>query len=842
MNRTVTMIRSYRHFRYGMLVLFVILMMLFCSIAAAARTVETPFGQAEMYAQINAKKTDEIQIFFQPDEALLKEKQGETLYLFTLHPHETADVLKTKSPTATKVIEKVTKFTVSSDSAGERLRAKYILALGEGAGYRVLGEAYVTNPEILAENTVVRAKASTVKGLVVSGALAAEAQSLGIGHAVIPIVADRYITSAAGDPKYSNATEGLATHFDPTMVAQLDALVASLQKNGTHIIFRFLLDGSDRGTTEPASALYAIGAADGASAYGFTLESKAAYQTVNNLFTFFAHRYASSADAPIDFIVGYQVNEWVNWYNLGYAADQLDKTVEEYAAVVRLADFALRSHSANSRVYVSISNLWATARPFLSAFTAEMGQETAWGVAAAPYASYALDDSIWDDPEATDSLYSTYLTMRNLHILGEFLASEPYLYQKALRSVIIDDFAVHGASGNDASQERQAASFAYAYYTAAQAEFVDAFIWHRVMDGADEQCALGLRQTDGRAKPIYDLFAVIDTQRGTKAAEPYAKVIGERKWSSIIKNLSKKDTETQKYYAAVGEESDMDAARAESLLILDFSDRNLHGFVPSDYMASAEVLSVTGGTMINTSILSAVSHPMAAGQIASVSAPVSDLELLQTAETLYITLKAEADAEVPTSADGLPVSAPVLPKTVRIVLSLTKNGEDVIRWCGETTIGVGAWTTVGFDIKDYARAASGMDTLRISLVGGDGDPDITYTLSVNDIRYETGAGLIVLRVFLWILGGLALIVVIFAVLVIRAQIIRRRKRRQRAAQRAAYIARQRQLQMEARRAEQAKAAPQPTAQQNAARQAEAAANTRRRDVQRRPDMYRNNRR
>ena len=259
MNRTVPVIRPYRWIRYGVLVLFVFLMMLFWSIAAAARTVETPCGQADMYAQINEKKTDEIRIIFQPDEALLKEKQGETLYLFTLHPNESADVLSSKSPTATKVIEKITKFTVTSDSAGERLRAKYILALGEGASYRVLGEAYVVNPALIAENTAARTEASTIKGLVVSGALAADAQSLGIGHAVIPIVADRYITSAAGDPQYTNATEGLATHFDPTMITQLDALVASLQKNGTRIIFRFLLDGSDRGTTEPAAAMYAGG-------------------------------------------------------------------------------------------------------------------------------------------------------------------------------------------------------------------------------------------------------------------------------------------------------------------------------------------------------------------------------------------------------------------------------------------------------------------------------------------------------------------------------------------------------------------------------------------------------
>ena len=173
------------------------------------------------------------------------------------------------------------------------------------------------------------------------------------------------------------------------------------------------------------------------------------------------------------FIIGYQVNEWVNWYNLGYSADHMDRQIKQYAGVFRLADLALRSHSADSRVYVPLSNLWATGRPFLTAFAAEMGSDTAWSVAVAPYASSALDDSIWDDPGAKNDPYSTYLTMNNIGILKEFLEETPYLYQNKRRAVIVDDFAVHGTSGDTASQERQAASFVYAYYQAVNAEFLD---------------------------------------------------------------------------------------------------------------------------------------------------------------------------------------------------------------------------------------------------------------------------------------------------------------------------------------------------------------------------------
>lgn len=818
----------------------VILVMLFCIIGISARTEVTQHGEVTMYAEINEKNTEEIRISFLPDEAFLKAKKGETLYLFTLQPQESTENLRTKSPTATKVVEKSTVFTVTADAAGERYRAKYVLALGMGADYSVVGEAYVINSDVLADNTAPRTEAGTIKGLVVSGALASDAQVLGIGHAVIPVAVDQYVTAKAGDPAFSEATAGQPTHFDPTKIRQLDALVASLQDSGVRILFRFMLDGSDRGTTEPAAALYASTAADGASGYGFTMETKLAYQTINNVFTYFSERYAAVSDTPIDFLVGYQVNEWVNWYNLGYSSEQLTAQVTEYAQVFRLAEQALRAQSANSRVYVPLSNLWATARPFLSAFAAEMGTGAAWSVAAAPYASDPLDDSIWDDRGASQDEYTTYLTMTNLGILKTYLSQEQFLYGKQTRAVIIDDFAIHGTSGDTASQERQAASFVYAYYAAAEAEFIEAMIWHRIIDGAGEQCSLGLRQLDESEKPVYTLFRLIDSQLGSDAAETYSRIAGERKWSSLIRGFSKKQAETVRRYETEGTDADISAVRADTLTLLDFADRDLHGFQPTEYAASAEISSVSGaGTEINASIMTVQTHPMTSSARAGLTTDLGKAVIPEAATTLYITLKVTPQAVAPApNADGSAAPLPQTPETIDVQLLLNGTGDTDIRYLGTASVDADSWTTLAFDIKGYARAADSTDLLRL-LVGGsfptvtDSSAQYTYTISVNDLRYETGAGLLVLRVFIGIMIVLATLVVIFALLVLRAQIIRRRRRRQRAAQRAAYLARQRQQQMMAQRAMQQNV-QQPPAQmpQNGDVQ-----NVRRRTAQRRPDMY-----
>ncbi|MBO5648892.1 MAG: hypothetical protein J6S76_03160 [Clostridia bacterium] len=818
--------------RGGILACLALLLAFLCVMGVAARTETTSDGVLAMTAEINEKNPGEVRITVTPDEAFLRAKKGETLYLFTLQPHEDAVDLNTKSPTATKAVDKTITYTVSADGSGERYRAQYVLALGTGGSYRIVGRVYVGNPQVLAENHTKRPETPSIKGLVVSGALAADAKSLGISHAVIPISVDRYLTSAAGDPRYSCSTAGKTNHFDPTMIAQLDALVSSLRQADTRILFRFILDGSDRGTTEPTAVLYAEDAPENASGWGFSIETKEAYQTLNNVFTYFSERYAAQG-APIDFIVGYQVNEWVNWYSLGYSADMLEEQVHSYAAVFRLADLALRSHSAYSRVYVPLSNLWATAKPFLRAFAEEMGEDAAWSVAVAPYASNALDDSIWDDSQATDSDRTTYLTMKNISILRDFLEENLYRYRGARRAVIIDDFAVHGTSGDAASQERQTASFIYAYYQAVKADFIDAMIWHRINDGVGEQCSLGLRQLDGSPKPIYALFRAIDTQRGSALAAPYAQIVGERKWTQIIRGFRAKDAEVTLLYDSPSKVGDAAGIPENTVLWIDFLNRDLRGFAPTDFMASAEIVSATEGTEINSVILSAISHPMTAGNRASLTASVGTASLPKTAKTLYLAVKASVQAAP--SQDGSATLLPTPPERVQLQLQLFRDGKKEVRTIGEAVLDAGAWTTVAFDIKDFCREADGADLLCLTVSGDSTDGDaFVYTLSVNELRYENGTGLVVLRVFLIILAALGILVLIFAVLVIRARAIRRRKRRMRAAAQA----RRRQAQLvQMRQAQSQQTQSLQNVQRPASRSASAAQEAVRKSARRSPDLY-----
>ena len=150
---------------------------------------------------------------------------------------------------------------------------------------------------------------------------------------------------------------------------------------------------------------------------------------------------------------------------------------------------------------------------------------------------------------------------------------------------------------------------------------------------------------------------------------------------------------------------------------------------------------------------------------------------------------------------------------VRLLLGTQGDGKNGSRiyYDGEAEIPVGSFTTVSFDIKEFAKqaGADGADYMKLLVSGltgnvtvasegddADGASSVRHaggTVYLNDIRLQLGSGISILN----ILAGIAIVILIllllFLLLVIRAQLIRRKKRRMRAAQRAE-LARRRQMQ------------------------------------------------
>ena len=304
----------------------------------------------------------------------------------------------------------------------------------------------------------------------------------------------------------------------------------------------------------------------------------------------------------------------------------------------------------------------------------------------------------------------------------------------------------------------------------------------------------------------------------------------------------------------------------ETVLLYDFTDNNLHGFLPTEHTAGTQVITTAAsGTQIHTQLLQAQTYPTSDTEYAGLTKLFSEGELPRNAERLYVTLK----AELPAGSSGADTVS------VRLLLGTEGDGKSASRiyYDGETEIPIGSFTTVSFDIKDFTKkaGADGADYMKL-LVGGltgnvtvvsEGDDaegassvrQVGGTVCLNDIRLQVGSGISILNVLAGIAVVILILLLLFLLLVIRAQIIRRKKRRMRAAQRAAQM-RRRQQQMQVYAQQQSElqrhayADTQRTRNgntqnpQNAPHTAHGTAegSRPRRTAQRRPDMYRNNNR
>lgn len=751
-----------RFLRYSLIA--VILFAWVFLLPVSARTTENAYGSVTVTAAFDTKNNSDVLVTMIPDAAFLGAKRGETVYLFALRPSEETSAAEESTPVATASVSEKTVFTVRDDGSGERLYMGYRAAVKEDGVFRMLNDpVYLSNPEVQAKNTAPRAENPGIKGFCVSQNMVDEAVSLGISHAVIPIPLDRYLSVDRSDADYFVSFGGVAVNFDKQKIRQLDAEVASLRSAGVQILFRFVLDGSAKGTQTGAGPLYAPAAADGASLYAVTVYDRASYLLLRGVFTYFAERYAADASQPqTDFIIGYQVNERDEWNSCGRLTDA--EYAALYAKTFRIADAALRSVSANSRVYVPVSDLYVSAKPFLAAFAKEM-DGNAWNVAAAPYASNPKTDAVWDDPGSVigENGDPVYLTVENLSVLKAFLSGQDYLWHNALRSVIIDDYAVHGNAADDMSQQRQAASAAYAYYQAASADFIDAFIWHRRNDAAAEGCSYGLCASDGTPKAVYEIFRRMDTDLGEDMTKTLVRTIGEKRWNALIEGFSYKKVQT----AVLAEETAVDPALAEKRYTgrtwFDFTENTLHGFIPFANTESAVRERVPAGAAdgIRDAILRFTGYENAAGTPAGIiCGTTSLLNGFDGAAAVGVTLKAHAP-------DGA--------GTASVTLRLGNRTGDAALFTAAADVPAEVWTTVVFPLQSFARQTDRAEFLILSVSG---DRDGSYGADVNEFLLYDSRTAWVVTVFRVVFVLLILAVVFFLVMWIRKKLLRRKRRRE----------------------------------------------------------------
>lgn len=799
-------------------VLVAVAVILLCSAASLAIFAAPVQGNAITSVSISKNK-DAINIFATLSDTYVKDNRGKSVYLFELMPEQSDNDLASLSPIAETKVAASPSFSLPYDAADKaRLLSRYVLASVNADGvYSALTDPqYISNPEIVAPNTFSFPIAASKKGLEVQ--LLSDSQMLGTSYAVINISIDSLLLGESSADSVSFIFDGKTYYVSRARLESLDHRIKVLSDSGTIVYLNIILGAPNAATPEKLKVLYYPEALEGtpsASLCAVNTENADAVLYYSALLNFLATRYTDPSGQygfAGGWIIGYEVNSNRNYNYMGPRA--LADYAASYAKALRIADTMLRSVYSNGRVYVSVGNnfnaasselnfagdetLDYPARLFLERLNEilSVSGDIPWNLSINPYPSDPANTSYWTDTNTLGSLDTPFVTMNNISVITDFMSQESFLYAGAKRRVLVGSFGVSGEAVTS-SEALQAAAFAYAYYTVASNDDIEALVWHRHVDSADESglklglwaSAEGESLVPSQSKSIYDIFKYIDTNRyGSKEQSlektSFAlKLIGAASWSDLIPGFDIDKAVTRSLHEVYPVISSNIESKYKESILFDFSSGDLYGFYPSD---NAEYIELRTDSSVNNDI---TGEPAAISRGSSVlysklsaSSPFEYMGIskrfdtpLDISKTGYISLHVKS--EMPEDVSSVSIM-------IRLLGRSQQTGRMIV-YEAESQIKAGEWSEVTFGLADYAATVPSVDVLKVWIKPNDNKlHEGDMSLSVQNVVLYSASGFNILSLVLWAV----LIVVIAAVaaffgLVIRNQIryrIRLRRQKQRA--------------------------------------------------------------
>ena len=660
------------------------------------------------------------------------DQYNQKLYLMAMEPGETTKDLPGKQPVAQTSMSASPSFsldTYAQDNleAHSRLHCAYVVTAYSKLtkDYQIITPVpvYVSNVSKIAENTQDFPKAASIKGLHVS--VSSDAAHLGVAHAVLELDPSKLILDGYSDKAISYVYDGQTYYLDRGALEALDKQVKEYSAQGCIVYLRLRMCTSPKDANSLVSCLYANNGVDltnGKRAYAIWMDDEQSATLMTGFLDFITARY-TNPEGTHGFcgalIIGRSVNESFHNHFAGTAAmaqtnddDFYLKYVDRYHALVRLAHSTLKSHYAQGRVYVSVSDnlndpkdkdittgqnvCWTTER-FLKTFddTARGGGNFDWNVAISAY-GYSNAEPLWSEKNANPLV----LSPSHLEDFSWIMMPEHY-YNGARRQTIVSDFEI--APGDDPIT--QAASYAYAYYKTLESEHVDALIYSAHTDKQSLFSGSGLRDPnvkgdmeDADHRVIYNVFRTIDTKDTSylDAMSLSSRIPG---WASLYEKQSAKAA-TRKF--VTGADS-FDTPTSKGELMFSFTDGTTDGFMPDN---SVSYLELRKNAELGYPVLCAKLDRTSSNTFMGISNTTLRGSDLKGAKFISVSLNAAVDSETP----------------VHVKLRLVKQGstnlaagdpqvvyEDVVE------VSVNKWQTVYFDVSEFAALVDGNDPITFSV-------------------------------------------------------------------------------------------------------------------------------
>lgn len=484
------------------------------------------------------------------------------VYLLELAPYEDSVEERTDYLIAKPIGEQASvQIPLNYNQNKDRLYNKFLLAVWDGEKYvPVSSFRYISNPEIMAENTKEFKEPLTKKGLNIELSMLSDAFELGVKHASTNIAFSQIMGSGI-EYEYN----GKIYHFNKAIVDAYDKTISSLSNKDISVSVIIL---NDWNPATPDLVHPDVKKTKNVNYYMFNAATKEGYEQTRAIMSFLAEHYdGSNPDygKVSNWIIGNEINNQ-QWNYIGNM--DVEQYVREYQRAFRVMYTAIKSVSANDRVYFSLDYYWNDPKnkdnkqryggkeivDIFNQMSVTEGQMD-WGLAYHPYPIPMTEPEFWDDGSTgliTNDFDSPVINFANLSVLTDYFCQDSMRTSKGeVRHIILTEEGFTSMSPTKGNvEDLQAAAIAYSYYLVDSNPYIDAYILSRQVDApSDAKASLyfGLWNCDMNQpndivattqKRSWRVFLNVDMKRYTLDNTAFAKeILGIEKWSDIIPNF-----------------------------------------------------------------------------------------------------------------------------------------------------------------------------------------------------------------------------------------------------------------------------------------------------------------
>lgn len=385
-------------------------------------------------------------------------------------------------------------------------------------------------------------------GLINHGFLASDLDDLGIASATINIPISHFMHLSRQEGDIPHTYGGRTYYFNEGyMKSSFDAVLEQTSKRGISVAGILLVP-----PTGDAGTLLKHPDFNGIAPYTMpnmtTIESTNCYAAALD---FLAERYSNPNMRIAHWIIHNEVDGGSHWTNMG------DKPIatfmDTYLRSMRMCYNIAHQYDQHSEVFISFSHGWNIAAgggwykvrdmlDFMNQFSESEG-DFYWSLACHSYPAQLGNPCTWDDEQATYSMDTEYVTLKNLEVLDKWVKTSRNQYKGTIRrSVWLSEAGTCSPSYEDDDLQDQAAGFAYGWKKINNLDGINGIQWHSWFDHLGDGACLGLRKYadepyNGEIKPVWTTYQKADTDEEDDYFKQYLSRIGIDSWEGIIHNI-----------------------------------------------------------------------------------------------------------------------------------------------------------------------------------------------------------------------------------------------------------------------------------------------------------------